>query len=97
MLVGVTWLRKMQKKWDREDEPSLGGPAPKAGETIMRARNEPMVEDAQEKKRSEQTRRKVARAQNEPARGPRQSNSSPEGSQRGQGGDQKTTAPASNG
>ena len=33
MLVGVTWLRKVQKKLDtdREDEPSLGGPAPKAG------------------------------------------------------------------
>ena len=85
MLVGVTWLRKMQKKWDREDEPSLGGPARKAGETIMRARNEPMVEDAQEKKRSEQTRRKVARAQNEPARGPHPSNSSPEGSHKRSG------------
>ena len=42
MLAGVTWLRKIQKKWDREDEPSLGGPAPKARETAMRARNEPI-------------------------------------------------------
>ena len=92
MLAGVTWLRKIQKKWDREDEPSLGGSAPKAEETIMRARNEPMVEDAKEKKRSDQTRRKVARAQNEPGRGTHPPDSSPTGSRQGQGGDQKTTA-----
>ena len=91
MLAGVTWLRKIQKKWDREDEPLLGGPAPKAGETAMRARNEPMVEDTKEKKRSDQTRRKVARAQNEPARGTHPPDSSPTGSRQGQSGDQKTT------
>ena len=57
MLAGITWLRKIQKKWNRENEPSLGGPAPKAGETTMRARNEPMVGDAKEKKRSDMTRK----------------------------------------
>ena len=52
----------------------------------MRARNEPMVEDTKEKKRS------VARAQNEPARETHPPDSSPTGSRQGQSGDQKTTA-----
>ena len=46
MLAGVTWLRKVQKKLDtdRENEPSLRGPALKAGGTTVRAQNEPARE-----------------------------------------------------
>ena len=58
----------------------------------MRARNEPMVGDAKEKTRSDQTKRRAARAQNEPAGEPNPPNCSPEGSHGGSSGDQITTA-----
>ena len=45
MILGTTLLRKIGKRWEKEDELSPGGVPPKGTEATVRAHNEPTVKD----------------------------------------------------
>ena len=67
MILGTTWLRKVGKRWEKEDELSPGGVPPKGTESTVRATAQ------EEKKRS-------GRARNKPPAGNHPLHNSPEGS-----------------